>query len=186
MAKKPLKAAASSPAPQVPARVSARMPGRAAPPMRRGRGMTYLWIVTIVVLLLPWIFASLIVFFFGMMPTMVALIIDRTQQKYAAICVAGLNFAGVFPYLLKLWQGPQTFDAAGQIITDVFALFVMYGAAGFGWMVFTAVPPVVHAVLTILDQQRVTLLRTNQRRIVEEWGESVARSQESVDKSKAA
>jgi hypothetical protein len=164
----------------------ARMPRQTAASTRRSRGMTYLWFVTIVVLLLPWIFATLIVFFFGMMPTLVALIIDRTQQKFAAVSVAGLNFAGVFPYLLKLWQGPQTFDAAGQIITDVFALFVMYGAAGFGWMVFTAVPPVVHAVLTILDQQRVTLLRSNQRRIIEEWGEGVARTQESGEKSKAA
>jgi len=185
MAKKPLKAAASPPTVRPPARVPARMAQPTAS-ARRSRGMTYLWIVTIVVLLLPWIFATLIVFFFGMMPTLVALIIDRTQQKYAAVCVAGLNFAGVFPYLLKLWQGPQTFDAAGQIITDVFALFVMYGAAGFGWMVFMAVPPVVHAILTILDQQRVTLLRGNQRRIIEEWGESVARTQETGDKSKAA
>jgi hypothetical protein len=150
--------------------------------MPRRRGVAYLWIITILVLLLPWIYATLIVFFLGMLPTLVALVIDRTPQKYAAACVASVNCAGVFPYLLKLWQGSQTLDAAGRIITDVFVLFVMYGAAAFGWMLFMAIPPVVQAFLAVLDQRRVALLRANQKRIVEEWGEGVARPQETAEK----
>jgi hypothetical protein len=151
--------------------------------MPRRRGIAYLWIATILVLLLPWIYATLIVFFLGMVPTFVALVVDRTSQKYAAVCVAALNFAGVFPYLLKLWQGLQTMDAANRIVTDVFVLFVMYGAAAFGWMLFATIPPVVQSFLAVLDQRRVAQLRADQKRIVEEWGESVARTQETAEKS---
>lgn len=158
------------------ARPAARLPmQQIAAPQARRKGMTLLWIGTILALLLPWIFPTLIVFCLGMVPTLVALIIDRTEQKYATLSVGSLNFAGVFPYLLKLWTLPQSFESAANIVTSVFSLVVMYGAAAFGWMVFIAVPPVVIAFLVVMAQRRVAVLRANQRKIVEEWGESVAR-----------
>lgn len=144
-------------------------------PAAKRKGMTLLWIGTIIALLLPWIFPTLIVFGIGMVPTLVALIIDRTEHKYVTLGVGSMNFAGVFPYLLKLWTLPQSFESAASIVTSVFALVVMYGAAAFGWMIFIAVPPVVIAFLVVLAQRRVAVLRASQRKIVEEWGESVAR-----------
>ena len=113
---------------------------------------------------------TLIVFIPGMLPTMVARVCDRTEQKYATFCVGGLNLCGVFPYLLTLWTDNHEVRAAVGIISDIFALLVMYAAAGFGWLMFMAIPPVVSAFLNVLAQRRVTLLRASQEEIVKEWG----------------
>ena len=122
--------------------------------------------------------ASVILIFFGMLPTLVALIIDRTRQKYSVFCVGGMNFSGVFPYLLDLWAGEHTVGSAMEILTNVFSLLLMYGAAGFGWAIYVAVPPVVGGFLTVMAQRRVGQLRRDQKELIEEWGEDVAVSEE--------
>ena len=131
-------------------------------------------LVGVLIISLP----SIILVFFGMLPTLVALIVDRTSQKYAVFCVGGMNFSGVFPYLLDLWAGEHTAGSAMEILTDVFSLLLMYGAAGFGWMIFIAVPPVVGAFLTVMAQRRVSQLRRDQKELIEEWGEDVAATED--------
>jgi len=110
----------------------------------------------------------------GMLPTLVAYLVDRQRPRYAVICVGGLNIAGVFPHLLPIWFGVHTTKAAEAVLTDVFVLVSMYGAALFGWMLDFAVPPLVGAVLSVMAQRRVALLRLSQKALIEEWGESVA------------
>ena len=65
-----------------------------------------------------------------------------------------------------------------EVLTDVFSLLLMYGAAGFGWMIFIAIPPVVGAFLTVMAQRRVSQLRRDQKELIEEWGEDVAASED--------
>jgi len=74
---------------------------------------------------------------------------------------------------MKLWTDDHSVTAASGIITDVFSLMVMYSAAGFGWLMFMAIPPVVSAFLNVLAQTRVTTLRATQEEIVMEWGPEV-------------
>jgi hypothetical protein len=131
---------------------------------------------TVLVFLIYFSMPTLIVLIPGMLPTGVAWICDRTEQKYATFCVGGLNLCGVFPYLMKLWTDDHSITAASGIISDVFSLMVMYSAAGFGWMMFMAIPPVVSAFLNVLAQSRVTTLRATQEEIVTEWGPEVTMS----------
>jgi hypothetical protein len=133
------------------------------------------WIFVLVVGLIWLSLPTVLMIVVGMPPTLVAWIIDRSHQKSATFCVAGLNFCGLFPHLMDFWQGTHSLAAAGEIITNVFVLLAIYGAAGFGWMLYVAVPPVVGTFLTVMAQRRVAQLRTLQRQILEEWGESVAR-----------
>ena len=128
-------------------------------------------IVGLLIMALPTVFVG----FFGMAPTWVAFIVDRTREKYATFCVAGLNACGVFPYLLDLWSGSHSINQAINVMTDPFSLIVMYSAAAFGWMMFITVPPVITSLLGVMAQKKVSSLRTQQRKLIEEWGESVAR-----------
>ena len=148
----------------------------ADPSKTTGKTASYapVWIALTLVGVLIISLPSVILLFFGMLPTVVALIVDRTRQKYAVFCVGGMNFSGIFPYLLDLWAGEHTAGSAMEILTDVFSLLLMYGAAGFGWMIFIAVPPVVGAFLTVMAQRRVSQLRRDQKELIEEWGEDVA------------
>lgn len=129
---------------------------------------------TVAVVLAIFSLPTLIVLIPGMLPTAVARVCDRTEQRYATFCVGGLNLCGVFPYVLHLWTENHDIKAAVSTISDIFALLVMYAAAGFGWLMFLAIPPAVSAFLNVLAQRRVTLLRASQEEIVREWGPEVA------------
>lgn len=114
-----------------------------SPPPRRvsGANQSYapLWLSITFVLVVTVSLPSVVMLFFAMLPSVVAFIVDRTPQKHATYCVTGLNFSGVFPYLLDLWAGDHTVDAAIALVTNVFALLTMYGAAAVGWAIFAAV-----------------------------------------------
>lgn len=143
---------------------------------KRMSPMFFIGMLLILVLLVLVAVQTVLLLFFGMLPTIVAYIVDRSPQKYATFCVGGMNFCGVFPFILDLWLGTYTLAAALDILTDVFSLAVMYGLAGFGWALYTAIPPVVVSVLTVITQRRIATLRTSQRRIIEEWGDEVAKT----------
>lgn len=157
-----------------------RTPSPAAPPQAQaplppGRGMRkVVWILLCMVALLVISLPTVLLLLFGMLPTIVAWVIDRSQQKYATFCVCGMNFSGVFPFLSDIWFKNHSTDAAVRILTNVFDLTVIYGAAAFGWMMFVAVPPVVTQFISAMLQRRVQVLRAQQQTIVEEWGEGVS------------
>ena len=138
-----------------------------------GKLGNWIWTVSIIVVLMMISLPSVIVTFLGMLPTAVAFLVDRGKEKFATYCVGGLNVCGVFPYLLKLWFDTHSVSAAIDIISDVFALVVMYAAAGFGWALFISIPPVISAFLNVIAQRRMQFLRETQKDIVDEWGQSV-------------
>lgn len=137
---------------------------------------TALWLFVLIVGMIWISLATVLMIVVGMPPTLVAWIIDRSHQKSATYCVAGMNFCGLFPYLIDLWMGTNSLPAATAIVTNVFALLAIYGAAAFGWVIYITIPPVVSTFLTVMAQRRVAQLRTLQRQIIEEWGDGVARS----------
>ena len=125
--------------------------------------------VIMVVLSLP----SVMVILFALLPTFVAFIVDNTPEKNAVFCVGSLNVCGVLPYLVDLWTGDNSMDGAILILTDVFSLVVMYGAAALGWMIFQSLPPIIATFITVLAQSRIASLRSDQRKLIEEWGDIV-------------
>tara|TARA_Y100001960_G_scaffold261475_1_gene282411 strand:+ start:54 stop:563 length:510 start_codon:yes stop_codon:yes gene_type:complete len=143
-----------------------------------------LWISGVLTLLAIISFPTLIIFIAGMLPTGVARICDRTRQKYATLCVGGLNICGVFPYIMQLWVDNHSVAAALNIISDLFALLVMYSSASIGWLMFIAIPPVVSTFLDVLAQRRVNALRNSQKDISEEWGTEVADKANKLDSAK--
>lgn len=116
----------------------------------------------------------MIVLFFGMLPTLVAFIVDRSEQKSATFCVGSINFIGVFPYVMDLWLKNNTMDAAINNVTDLFAMLIMYSSAAFGWLLFMAMPTVVASFVTVIQQRKVAQLRAQQKELIEEWGAEVA------------
>ena len=143
-----------------------------------GKAGLWLWVVGIIIILIILSKETMIILGLGFLPTAVAWLCDRSKEKFATFCVGGLNTCGVFPYLLKLWVDDYSWSTAMNIVSDVFALAVMYAAAGFGWALFLSIPPVVAAFLNVIAQQRVAYLRTVQKAITDEWGHSVTDDQQ--------
>lgn len=132
-----------------------------------------LWVVLLSIVLLKFP-ESVILLIVGLLPTMVAFVIDKSSGKYATLCVGAMNITGVFPSIFELWTGQNNFSQAIQIITNVFDLVIMYGAAGFGWILYIVIPSTVSTLLNLLAQRRITRLRNQQRELINEWGKDVA------------
>ncbi len=118
---------------------------------------------------------TVIFLLFAMLPTIAAYVVEKKPAKYEWICVGGLNFAGAVPFLVTLWMGRHTVEAAGAMLTDVFTLMAIYGAAGVGWLIFMALPPVIGIFMQMKAQRRVATLKATQARLIATWGPEVGR-----------
>lgn len=142
-------------------------------PRKPRANQSLIWTVIIAGVLAITALPTVILVFFGLLPTLVAFIIDRSPGKSTTFCVGGMNFCGLLPWLLDLWSGSNTISAAMIIMTNPFALLVIFGAAAVGWAFYMTIPQIVVSVLTVTSQHKVSVLRTEQKSMIEEWGAEV-------------
>ncbi len=119
------------------------------------------------------IIPTVIVLAVALVPTGVAFIMERGKGYYGGLTVGAMNLAGASPYLADLWSEGHTVAAAVGIITNVFAWLVFYGAAMFGWAIYSTTPAAVSAIMTMTAGQRITGMRATQRDLVQKWGPDV-------------
>lgn len=129
-------------------------------------------IIAFIIAALP----SVIIILVGMIPTIVAYIIDLTPGRYAARCVAGLNIAGVVPFLNRLWSSTNDLPAAIGIVTDVYAWLAFYAASGVGWLLFASLPGIVASFKTYSAKRQANALRERLEELKDEWGDEVSGS----------
>ena len=122
----------------------------------------------------------------GLSPTVVAFIVDKSKKKYAAFSVGGMNIAGVTPALFELIKGKNNVSAAMDILTSPFDLTIMFAGAAFGWVLYMVIPPVVSGLLTVIANYRISQLRTEQKKLIKEWGEGVAIGPRAIEAREAA
>jgi hypothetical protein len=156
----PASAAASASPPEAP-RKSSR---------RRFHILLVLCLVGAVVLKLSFIFL-----FIGMMPAMVAYVIDLDKHKYICSTVAALNFAGVFPDMMNIYNAGSTFDVVKDKLIDPFIWLIMYGAAAVGWAVVWVSPLIAAMFLEGLYRARILHLEGIQKKMEDEWGPGLSR-----------
>jgi len=141
-------------------------------PRRMSKSMALMMVCSVlgfIVAALP----TVVVLLVGMIPTVVAYIIDLTPGRYAARCVAGLNIAGVVPFLSRLWSSTNDLPAAINVVTDVYAWFAFYAASGVGWMLFVSLPGFVTSFKTYSAKRRANVLRERLEELKEEWGDEI-------------
>jgi hypothetical protein len=117
---------------------------------------------------------TMLVLTLGLLPTLVALVVDMHPRKYAARAVGFLNFAGTMPFLFKLWFGTHSLVAAMKILTDVFAWLVIYSAAGMGWLIYLGMPQVAGFLMEMNASRRIRRIDARRATLIKEWGEDIA------------
>lgn len=138
-------------------------------------GNTYLLSIVALAVLGLVVFATpaFVVFAIGVIPSIVAAIIDREPGRNATIAVTATNFAGVAPYVIDLLMSGATMDRAMAMVNDVFVLCVMYGTATIGWGLVLGMPKVAAVYISVSNDAKVQAMLREQRRLIEEWGEGV-------------
>ena len=147
-----------------------RQPGPAGK-SRLGQG-TLVWIglAALVVAAFP----TFIVLAVGIIPTLVAYLIDRRANKNATRCMAAMNLAGVAPVLMMLWGRGHTMGAALSLLSDVYNWLLMYGAAAGAVGLLWSMERAAATVLKASARQRLGSLQSRQKKLIAEWGDAVA------------
>lgn len=147
----------------------------AAKGQKSGGGMNKAVVLMILAALVPFSLPTVVLLFFTMLPTLAAWASEKGANKYAWLCVGGLNFAGVIKFLFDLWFGVHTLDEAFNLLSEGSLLLWAYGASGIGWLLYTSMPPMVSSWLAFTTDRRVAALKAAQKRLVEDWGDEVTK-----------
>ncbi|WP_096701369.1 acyl-CoA synthetase [Magnetospirillum sp. 15-1] len=132
-------------------------------------------VLMVLAALVPFSLPTVVLVGFGMLPTLASWASEKGPNKYAFLCVGGLNFAGVFPYLFSLWFGVHTLDEAFRMLTDPIMLMTAYGCSAIGWGIYAGMPPMVASYLAASSQRRVNNLKAAQKKLIEDWGDEVSK-----------
>lgn len=119
---------------------------------------------------------TMLVLTLGLLPTLVAFVVDVNPRKYAARSVGFLNFAGTLPFLITLWSGRHDLIAAMKILTDVYAWLVIYSAAAMGWLIYMGMPSVAGFLMQFHAAQKIRSLEQARKKLIREWDEEVDRN----------
>jgi hypothetical protein len=171
-----------------PAKVSAKPePAKPKPkPARRGSEALGLMVSCGAILFLSVVALPVCVLLVvGMVPTIVAYIIDQTPRRTLTLTVGPLNLAGTVPYCFQLWFGVDTMHSLGLYMTSVWVWLVMYVAAAIGWLLHLGMPVIVHFLLErSLDRRKARLVQT-QKKLRTEWGDDVDAAAAAAQQSQA-
>jgi hypothetical protein len=128
-----------------------------------------------------------LLFAVGMIPSLVAYVVDRDPDKTAPMTVAPLNLCGILPFTMDMWKHQHTMQVATHALGDPLTWLVMYGAAAIGWALYFLVPPIVTNFEVMRAQARIDNLNGKKKDLADEWGGDVALTDEAlVEKHKAA
>lgn len=106
----------------------------------------------------------------GMIPTVVAAVIDRTGKGTKALTVGAMNVAGCSPFLIRLWTEGHTTELAVTIITDPRAMSIMYAAAGIGYLIDWAMSGIVGTIMLQRSSHRLETIKSKQEELIARWG----------------
>lgn len=146
--------------------------------------------------LMIWLFFGLLLFMsplvsvlalLGLLPTIVMLLVDNSRLKEGRLsAMFAFNLCGVLPYLTRLWdEGPSLGNLTG-ILSDLASWAVMFGAAGVGSAMLWLCPVIAAAIQQSLNHDKAAKLEKQRTKLLEEWGDSLARTSSRADMAKEA
>lgn len=131
-------------------------------------------ILLIVSLLVCILFSALaIILAIGMIPTIVAAIVDRTEGKMRAVTVGAINFAGCTPFMIEVFKKGNTMDVAIAYIVQPRTIVVMYFAAAMGYLIDWAMTGIVSSIMVQKTKRRLKDIEKTKKELIERWGPEV-------------
>ena len=110
----------------------------------------------------------------GLMPTMVAVLIDNHRAKYLTRTVGAMNCAGVAPFMFQLWAGGSTLSQAQILLAKPIHWLAMYSAAAIGWLIYLGMPAIARVIIDVRADHAQHQLKARAGNLVEDWGQEVA------------
>jgi hypothetical protein len=106
----------------------------------------------------------------GMVPTAVAYFVDNSRDRTLGPTVCFLNFAGVLPALLRLWEENHIIDSAIYILSKPTVILIMLLPAALGWLLYAYTPIFIGGILRRKAELRIKSLEKEQEKLIANWG----------------
>jgi hypothetical protein len=120
------------------------------------------------------ILPTTVIFFIGMLPTIVIRLADKSAEKSRVLTIGFMNFAACFPIWFQMLQAGHKFDIALSFIANPFNIVIMYGGALIGYMIEWGLSGLVAGLMVQRGQKRLETIKKNQEEIIERWGREVS------------
>lgn len=114
-----------------------------------------------------------ILLLFGMIPTIVAAVVDKSKKGTKVLTVGAMNMAGCTPFLIELWTKEHTREYAMTLATDPRTVIVIYCAAATGYLIDWSLSGLVATMLVQRSHKRVENIRTEMEGLTKRWGREV-------------
>ncbi len=144
---------------------------------RRRKSKGFGWraqILLIIAFFISVMFSAIsIVLVIGMIPTIVATIVDRSEDRLKMLTVGALNLAGCMPFLLEIFKKGNDIGTAVGFITQPRTIVIMYMAAAMGYMIDWAMTGIVSSIMVQKGKARLKEIEKQQKMLSERWGVEV-------------
>jgi hypothetical protein len=110
----------------------------------------------------------------GLVPTVVAAVVDRHPRRFLVRSVGPANLAGTVLPTLTLFQTDFSISGALHVLMDPHNWLIMYGAAAIGWSLHWALPQAAYVVLDMMAKSADQRLRRRAEQLIGEWGAEVS------------
>lgn len=134
------------------------------------RGQLFLIVGMLSCLMFPAIAVILVV---GMIPTIVAAIVDRTAGRMRAVTIGVINLAGCSPFMVEIFKKGNDPEMAITYILQPRTIVVIYFAAAMGYLIDWAMTGIVSSILVQKTKGRLKEIQKNQKDLTERWGVEV-------------
>lgn len=132
------------------------------------------WVLFIPVLLIALVFLpSSAVITAGMIPTLVARLVDTSAGRRLSITVGALNLVGCLYFLHRIWSMGHSVNDIPTVLGDTFGWLSALLGAGAGWVIFGFMPALIAKIAETQTTIRLNRVTQDQGQLIEEWGEAV-------------
>ncbi len=128
----------------------------------------------IMLILICILFSSIaVIIVIGMIPTVVAAIVDRTEGRMRTLTIGAINFAGCAPFIVEVFNKGNNIETAIHYIIQPRTIVVMYFAAAMGYLIDWAMTGIVSSIMVQRSKSRLKEIHKQQKELTERWGHEV-------------
>lgn len=117
---------------------------------------------------------SIIIVLFGMLPGLIAMIVDQEPKRYISKIVLSFNATGLSIYLSRILFAKESANSlAVEYIIEPQTWLTIYSSAAVGWLIYWAIPHFAITLNNLKIQFRVQQLNLELEKLVQEWGDEI-------------
>jgi hypothetical protein len=117
----------------------------------------------------------------GMIPTLVAFVVDGSKRRYLTITVGGLNLVGSLYFMHQLWSLGQGLGDIRIVLGNSYGWLAALSGAACGWLLFLGMPFVVRHIAAAEARIRLYTLNREQEKLIQDWGQQVTGASEEAE-----